>query len=153
MQSLDDGEVAHLSGGGNRTVDGTNDESIPTHATPHTHTHTHTHARRHGVRGDVYDLRRPLDLAARQISNEERRTATHSRGACSNDHDDQPHCFLFPTQEKYLYQRRGQTRVGTLASLEQAKIQTHPPASPTRLFVMSEEPKGTFYKIAKNEHS
>ena len=76
MQSLDDGEVAHLSGGGNRTVDGTNDESIPTHATPHTHTHTHTHARRHGVRGDVYDLRRPLDLAARQISNQERRTAT-----------------------------------------------------------------------------
>ena len=42
MQSLDDGEVSHLSGGGNRTVDGTNDESIPTHATPHTHTHTHT---------------------------------------------------------------------------------------------------------------
>lgn len=96
------------------------------------------------MRGDVYDLRRPLDLAARQISNEERRTATHSRGACSTDRDDHPHCFLFPTQEKYLYQRRGQTRVGTLASLEQAKIQTHPPASPTRLFVMSEEPKGTF---------
>jgi predicted ATPase len=50
----------------------------------------------------------------------------------------------FRAQEKYLYQRRGQTRVGTLASLEQAKIQTHPFASPTRLFVMREEPKGTF---------
>ena len=96
------------------------------------------------MRGDVYDLRRPLDLAARQISNEERRTATQRRGACSNDHDDHPHCFLFPTQEKYLYLRRGQTRVGTLASLEPAKIHAHPPASPTRLFVMTEEPKGTF---------
>ena len=94
------------------------------------------------MRGDVYDLRRPLDLAARQISNQERRTATQRRGACSTDHDDHPHCFLFPTQEKYLYQRRGQTRVGTLARV--AKIQTHPPASPTRLFVMREEPKGTF---------